>query len=125
MHGEQEYVVLEVRPTGPVRRGGPQGPGNVAATVSVEALSARDAAAARNDPGVTVAPVLPLKLVEPVAQLDAAPPGPGTAWGVGAVGALESAFSGAGAKVAVLDTGIDATHEAVRGLPIMQRDFTG
>jgi subtilisin family serine protease len=126
MHDEQEYVVLEVRSTGPVRRGRPRDPGEVAAAVSVQSLSARDAAAARHDPGVAVAPVLPLKLVEPVSQLAAgAPTGPGTAWGVAAVGALESPFTGAGAKVAVLDTGIDATHEAFRGLQITQRDFTG
>jgi subtilisin family serine protease len=126
MQDEQEYVVLEIRPTGPVRRGRPRDPGDVAATVSVQSFSARDAAVARDDPGVAVAPVLPLKLVEPVSQLDAGmPTGPGTAWGVEAVGALESPFSGAGAKVAVLDTGIDATHEAFQGLQITQRDFTG
>src|SRR4051794_28983846 len=126
MHDEQEYVVLEVRPTGPVRRGRQEPAGDVAATVSVESFSERDAAAARDDPAVAVAPVLPLKLVEPVSQLDAgAPTGPGTAWGVEAVGALTSPFSGAGAKVAVLDTGIDATHEAFEGLQITQRDFTG
>jgi subtilisin family serine protease len=125
---EQEYILLEVRPTGPVRRGAPgtARTGPSAATVSVEPLSAREAAAARDDPSVEVAPLLPMKLVAPVSKLDAGTPsGPGSAWGVDAVGALESPFTGAGVTVAVLDTGIDAAHEAFRGLRITQRDFTG
>ena len=125
---EQEYIVLEVRPTGPVRRGGSPGQraGPTAATVSVESLPSPQAAAARRDAGVAVAPLLPLKLVEPVSKRDTATPtGPGSAWGVDAVGALESPFTGAGVTVAVLDTGIDAAHEAFRGLRITQRDFTG
>jgi subtilisin family serine protease len=125
---EQEFIVLEVRPTGPVRRGGRpgRGAGPTAATVSVEPLSSREAAAARRDPGVAVAPLLPMKLIEPVSKRDTGTPtGPGSAWGVDAVGALESPFTGAGVTVAVLDTGIDAAHEAFRGLQITQRDFTG
>jgi subtilisin family serine protease len=123
---EEQYVVLEVRPTGPTRRGRPAAGGAVAATLSVESFSSRDAVAARRDPGVAVAPLLPMKLVEPVRALDAAPPaGPGSAWGVEAVGAVETPFTGAGVTVAVLDTGIDATHEAFAGLRITERDFTG
>ena len=37
-------------------------------------------------------------------------------WGVEAVGALKSACSGAGVTVAVLDSGIDAGHEAFTGV---------
>ena len=126
---EQDYIVLEVRPTGPVRRGGPVGPpgaGPSEATVSVESFSGPEVAAARRDPGVAVAPLLPMKLVAPVSKLAArTPAGPGSAWGVDAVGALESPFTGAGVTVAVLDTGIDAGHEAFRGVRITQRDFTG
>jgi subtilisin family serine protease len=126
---EQQYIVLEVRPTGPVRRGAPHGPaggGPTAATVSVESFSAPDAAAARREPRMAVAPVLPMKLIEPVSKLDAGTPADaGSAWGLDAVGALESPFTGAGVTVAVLDTGIDATHEAFRGLRITQCDFTG
>jgi subtilisin family serine protease len=47
------------------------------------------------------------------------------AWGVEAVGALESPYTGAGVTVAVLDTGIDAGHDAFRGKPVVQKDFTG
>ena len=94
--------------------------------MSVESFTPMDAADARRAPGVAVAPLLPMKLVEPVSTLEAEIPiSPGSAWGVEAVGALESEFSGAGIKVAVLDTGIDASHEAFRGLKVTQRDFTG
>jgi subtilisin family serine protease len=127
---EQDYIVLEVRTTAPVKRDAPFGPSSAGAPaqamVSVESLSVPDAAAARRDPAVAVAPLLPMKLVEPVLKLDAETPiGPGSAWGVKTVGATDSPFSGAGVKVAVLDTGIDATHEAFHGLRVTQRDFTG
>ncbi|MEN3281864.1 MAG: hypothetical protein V7607_3004 [Solirubrobacteraceae bacterium] len=123
---EQPYVVLETRPTGSRRRGPASADAPAAAAVSVESFTPTDAAAARRAPQVAIAPVLPLKLVEPVARADAGTPtGPGSAWGVEAVGALDCAFSGAGVKVAVLDTGIDAGHEAFRGMRLTQRDFTG
>jgi subtilisin family serine protease len=94
--------------------------------VSIESFTPSDAADARRAPDVAVAPVLPMKLVEPVTKLEAdTPMNPGSAWGVEAVGALECTLSGAGIKVAVLDTGIDASHEAFRGLRVTQRDFTG
>lgn len=127
---EQEYIVLEVRATEPVKRDSPFGPSSAGgprqAMVSVESFSVPDAAAARRDPTVAIAPLLPMKLVEPVSKLDVETPiGPGSAWGVKAVGATDSPFTGAGVKVAVLDTGIDATHEAFDGLRVTQRDFTG
>jgi subtilisin family serine protease len=123
---EEQYVVLEVRPTGPTRRGRAAAQGALAATLSVESFSTRDAVAARRDPTVAVAPLLPMKLVEPVRALDAlTPSGPGSAWGVEAVGAVDSPFTGTGITVAVLDTGVDADHEAFAGLRIVERDFTG
>jgi subtilisin family serine protease len=123
---EQPYVVLETRPIGRRRRGPAAADAPATAAVSVESFTPADAAAARRAPQVAVAPVLPLKLVEPVARADAGTPtGPGSAWGVEAVGALDCDFSGAGVKVAVLDTGIDAGHEAFRDMRLTQRDFTG
>jgi subtilisin family serine protease len=127
---EQRYVVLETRPSGPVRRGQHRRPlfsgQRPTAAVSVERFTPADAADARRAPAVAVAPVLPMKLVEPVATTEAAiPTEPGSAWGVEAVGAIDCGFSGAGVKVAVLDTGIDAGHEAFRGLRLTERDFTG
>ena len=124
---EEQYIVLEVRSANRTRRRGPAGAGGPAtAAVTVESLTPMDAADARRAPGVEVAPLLPMKLVEPVTTLAAPMPvSPGSAWGVDAVGAIESPFTGAGIKVAVLDTGIDAGHEAFEGLRITQRDFTG
>jgi subtilisin family serine protease len=127
---EQRYVVLEIRSAGPVTRGHRRGPpsagGPATVAVSIESFTPSDAVDARRAPEVAVAPVLPMKLVEPVTKADAGmPTGPGSAWGVEAVGAIDCAFSGAGIKVAVLDTGIDAGHEAFRGLRLTQRDFTG
>jgi len=46
-------------------------------------------------------------------------------WGISAVGAKESAFSGDGVIIAVLDTGIDRLHNAFNGLEIVERDFIG
>jgi subtilisin family serine protease len=127
---EQQYVVLETRSTGTVkrrhRRGPPSAETPATAAVSVESFTASDAADARRAPEVAVAPVLPMKLVEPVGKADAgAPTSPGSAWGIDAVGAIDCAFTGAGTTIAVLDTGIDAGHEAFRDLRVTQRDFTG
>jgi subtilisin family serine protease len=127
---EQQYIVFEVRSdTGGGLEGLPMGPSAerpVAADLSVEKLTPADAADARRKPGRVVAPPVPTQLIQPVAQSQAAAaPGPGTAWGVEAVGATDSPCTGAGVKVAVLDTGIDAGHEAFQGLTVTQKDFTG
>ncbi len=49
----------------------------------------------------------------------------GATWGVYVTGALQSPYVGRGVTVAVLDTGIDAGHEAFQGLTLVQKDFTG
>jgi subtilisin family serine protease len=76
------------------------------------------------DPEVTaIAPIMPTKLVAPfdVPAMEAAK----TAWGINAVRADQSAFDGSGVVVAVLDTGIDATHPAFAGVNLVQQDFSG
>ncbi|MGO8906827.1 MAG: S8 family peptidase [Solirubrobacteraceae bacterium] len=89
-------------------------------------LTPADAADLAADPDYVVAEALPTALVEPVSQAEvAAPSSPGSAWGVQAVGAPDCPFSGRGVKVAVLDTGIDAAHEAFAGLQILSEDFLG
>lgn len=65
---------------------------------------------------------MPTRLVNPV-QTGAEAIGP--AWGVTAVGAAGSTFTGDGVVVAILDTGIDASHPAFAGVDVVQRDFTG
>jgi hypothetical protein len=46
-------------------------------------------------------------------------------WGVAAVAADESRYTGRGCVVALLGTGIDASHPAFRGLTLIEKDFTG
>jgi subtilisin family serine protease len=101
---------------------------SVPATLEVEEadLSARDRNDLRRDPRTrAIAPPMPLKLIEPMAssQVDAAA-ADDVAWGVRAVGALESPFDGRGITVAVLDTGIDLNHAAFDGIDLIRRNFT-
>jgi subtilisin family serine protease len=90
--------------------------------VEIEDLQPRDVRDLARDPEVVgMAPVMPTRLVEPVGPEAAAV----TAWGVGAIGADVSSFTGAGVTVAVLDTGIDRTHAAFAGVTLLEEDFSG
>lgn len=91
--------------------------------VSYERLTDRDAASIAADPAVeAVAPAMPTRLIEPLATTTSAGD---DVWGLDAVGARTSGFTGRNVTVAVLDTGIDASHPAFGGLEIEQRDFSG
>lgn len=89
-------------------------------------LNARDLREISRDPTVTaVARGMPTRLIEPqpldeVRSEDAEP-----SWGIAAVGAESSGFTGAGVRVAVLDTGIDTGHPAFDGVTLKTRDFAG
>ncbi|MFT3943040.1 MAG: S8 family serine peptidase [Ancrocorticia sp.] len=79
---------------------------------------------------VGFSPVMPMKLIEPVAlcgsestEIEAASQDEVT-WGVEAVGATTSPFTGNGITVAVLDTGIDADHVAFDGVDLVTKDFS-
>lgn len=72
----------------------------------------------------SIAPSMPVRLVKPV-RTNAAPAAAGTSWGVQAVKADTSPYTGAGIKVAILDTGIDNSHPAFAGVNIVEQDFTG
>jgi subtilisin family serine protease len=75
---------------------------------------------------VAIAPAIPMKLIAPVDLGNSAKvPKSKVAWGVKAVGADDSPFSGDGIVVAVLDTGIDASHPAFSGVELIQQDFSG
>ena len=132
---KEEYMILRVpRPTvndpflGPLAGGAGV---EAAPKVEVDEMERREIRALTRDPEVlAVAPVMPLRLIAPVKQEEvaggaAAPAAPPVEWGVKAVGADTSPFTGEGVVVAVLDTGIDAGHEAFAGVQIEQRDFTG
>lgn len=71
-----------------------------------------------------VAPAVPMKLIKPFrSDMDAAPAGDCATWGVQAVAADTSPFTGQGIVVAILDTGIDASHPAFAGVDIVRRNF--
>jgi len=97
---------------------------------TLTALTPGDVRELRNDPRVLAAPAMPVELVAPVElaadDADGLPADSGDfAWGLAATRTLTSPFSGKGVTVAVLDTGIDAGHEAFAGRQIVQKDFTG
>ena len=73
-----------------------------------------------------LAPSMALALVEPEdEQVDDSSSGTTSmAWGVKATGADKSDFTGAGIRVAVLDTGIYASHAAFSDVDITFKDFS-
>ncbi|HMK37112.1 MAG TPA: S8 family serine peptidase [Desulfomonilaceae bacterium] len=95
--------------------------------VNVDEVSKKDIRALQRDKSVEgAAQIMPMKLIEPMAVTDVASPAAGgVTWGVKAVRADTSPYSGDGIIVAVLDTGIDATHPAFSGVQLVQEDFTG
>lgn len=107
--------------------GGPGGPGNVAAKVAVEV----DDIDRRNLPAVSergdvvaIAPAMPVRLIQP-RDVGAAPAAAGPiAWGIQAVKADSSPFTGSGIVVSVLDTGIDPNHPAFAGVQLIRKNFT-
>ncbi|MFB9995281.1 S8 family serine peptidase [Deinococcus oregonensis] len=99
--------------------------------VTVEQLDRRDLPDLAHESSVrAIAPSVPLRLIRPVERRDVAPSSaePNAvpqAWGVAAVGADSSSYTGAGAVVAVLDTGIDDAHPTFAGVELVQQDFSG
>ncbi len=95
---------------------------------SVE-LKAHEIQDLRRDKTVTdIVRPIPIALIAPVAASGpAAVPTAqeGATWGVQVTGALQSTYTGNGVTIAILDTGIDATHEAFNGIELVQKDFTG
>src|SRR5262245_33591729 len=113
----QRYIVLKA--TGASSnvlggiRGGVLGGAEALRQVEVVAetatLGARELDDVRKAPEVLrTAPVMPVMLIQPKTEAEgpSAQDAAGAAWGLEAVGALSSPFTGAGVTVAVLDTGI-------------------
>jgi len=95
-------------------------------SVDVDEMTLQEVTRRSTERGVeAIAPVMPVKLIEPLAGDDVQPRDGAATWGVGAVGSVTSPFTGDGISVAVLDTGIDANHPAFSGKTILQEDFTG
>lgn len=72
---------------------------------------------------VAVTAAMPTRLIEPYDAVE--PNAGGESWGVTAVGAANSSYTGSDTAVAVLDTGIDSAHPAFSGVTIVQEDFSG
>ena len=94
-------------------------------SVEVTDLSVADAHEATRDPSIiAMARAMPTRLIAP-SEAPASAAAGGPTWGVTRVGAVASPFTGAGVRVAVLDTGIDAGHPAFAGVNLIQQDFSG
>lgn len=131
---EQQYIVLRrqspVVPTPGLlgARAGARSGGMEAETLEIEetGLSKAEREDLRRDPRTrAIARAMPMKLIEPTASdpvAGAAAANP--TWGVQAVRAPDSPFTGKGITVAVLDTGIDPTHPAFNGVNLTQKNFT-
>lgn len=124
---KRQYVVLE-RPKKSTGGGFAAAPAEAgrAPRVSVDEFGpGRAAEVLRKRSVVAVAPVMPMKLIAPVAVSDGPEPlADQMAWGIRAVGADTTPFTGEGVVVAVLDTGIDATHPAFAGVDLVRKNFT-
>lgn len=93
--------------------------------IAIEAIEKREVASLRNDPMVqSLAPTMPMKLVAPVNPDGTESDHQGDAWGIEAVRASSSPYTGKGIKVAILDTGIDESHPAFEGMNLIKRNFT-
>jgi subtilisin family serine protease len=79
----------------------------------------------QRDPEVqAVVTSMPMKLIEPVGSPELNPAAVGNTWGIEAIRAHNSPFTGTGVVVAVLDTGINPNHVAFQGVQLVRRNFT-
>lgn len=91
--------------------------------LAVERVPSHAIADLKKDPQVlALTRAMPTKLIQPFASTQATV---SEAWGIPAVNADTSPYTGNGVTIAVLDTGIDAKHSAFKGVTLEQRDFTG
>jgi subtilisin family serine protease len=137
-NGKNQHIILR-RAAPPANPGGgfnlaqPQGNnnvrGNTAIKLQIESLKPSAVAEFRKEHPdvVAVAPIIPMKLITPVGRprARAITKAGQVAWGITAVGAAASQFTGKGVVVAVLDTGIDRSHPAFAEINIVEKDFTG
>ncbi len=76
---------------------------------------------------VSVTPAMPMTLIAPVSSeepIGTREESGRVAWGIEAVEADRSRFTGEGVSVAVLDTGIQSTHAAFKGVSLLVQNFT-
>lgn len=68
---------------------------------------------------------MPICLIEPASRAEGGAAPRDMSWGIRDLGADRSQYCGKDVVVAVLDTGIDATHPAFKGMTFVRDDFTG
>jgi subtilisin family serine protease len=109
---------------GPTPAGAPEAP---EPQVEVHDVTPAEAhSMARDRQVAAIAMPMPISLIRPCdAELPAGVAAATDAWGISAVKADTSPFTGDGVVVAVLDTGIDRSHPAFAGVDIIQKDFSG
>lgn len=123
----KRYAILKIESSGVVTKRGFKTKNNVIGHGSpklfVEQLSEREAANLAADPTVaSIAPSMPTRLMRPLNATINERTGN---WGIAAVQADKTSFTGAGVTVAVLDTGIDRNHPAFAGVNLVEQDFSG
>jgi subtilisin family serine protease len=96
---------------------GDEDPPTLPFVVEPEELSDHDVADLRRDPTIEdVVASIPFTLVEPVDQAAVDDATLNASWGIDAIGATECRYEGNDVRVCVLDTGIDKSHAAFRGI---------
>lgn len=91
--------------------------------ISMEFIPEKEINDVKDDPAVqAIAPVMPTSLIRPV---DFKKSNISEVWGVSAVRANHSHYTGEGVRIAVLDTGIDKAHPAFSGVQFIENDFSG
>ena len=92
--------------------------------VEIKRLDAQEAEELSREPNIDIVTrAMPLKLITPKVSTSASSVSD-REWGICAIKADESEYDGSGIVMAVLDTGIDAEHEAFEGVEFLQKDFT-
>lgn len=93
--------------------------------INIQELDGNDVRDAEKDPTISqIARILPTRLIEPVKK-DINVSGAHASWGIQAVFADQSPYSGGSVVPCVLDTGIDENHPAFNGVQLLQQDFSG
>jgi subtilisin family serine protease len=76
-----------------------------------------------NSQFISYAPAMPVKLIKPIAKL-AVENNNQLLWNIETVCPQRSRYTGKGIICAVLDTGIDKSSEAFKGITLIEKDFT-
>jgi subtilisin family serine protease len=131
--GMPQFVVLRnfahVAAASPFERFGPSAAAIAplsppAPQIELHDIPTHEASILAQDPQIAaIAIPMPIALIKPFDVQAAA--ATADIWGLGAIQADTSPYTGEGVVVAVLDTGIDKSHPAFAGMEIVEKDFTG